>query len=295
MQNNIYLINIIFEILRVDKEKCKQYTSRYNDKFIGVKRVLRKNNRKSNQIRKITITREYIKYAEGSVFIEVGDTKVICTASIEDKVPQFLRGQNKGWITAEYNMLPRSTQVRKQRDITKLKVDGRATEIQRLIGRSLRSVVYMEMLKGKTIWIDCDVIQADGGTRTAAITGAFIALVDAINKIHKKKPFNVYPIRNFVSAVSVGIVDNEKLIDLCYDEDSVASVDMNIVMTEEGEVIEIQGTGEEKPFSMDDLNDLLKLGEKGIKQIVQIQKNSLKNDCLLIGTGGHNFENNSSK
>lgn len=210
-------------------------------------------------------------------------------------MPQFLRGQNKGWITAEYNMLPRSTQVRKQRDITKLKVDGRATEIQRLIGRSLRSVVYMEMLKGKTIWIDCDVIQADGGTRTAAITGAFIALVDAINKIHKKKPFNVYPIRNFVSAVSVGIVDNEKLIDLCYDEDSVASVDMNIVMTEEGEVIEIQGTGEEKPFSMDDLNDLLKLGEKGIKQIVQIQKNSLKNDCLLIGTGGHNFENNSSK
>ncbi|MDO4534893.1 MAG: ribonuclease PH [Clostridium perfringens] len=256
---------------------------------------MRKDNRKSNQIRKIVITRDYIKYAEGSVFIEVGDTKVICTASIEDKVPSFLRGQNKGWITAEYNMLPRSTQIRRQRDITKLKADGRATEIQRLIGRSLRSVVNMEALRGRTIWIDCDVIQADGGTRTAAITGSFIALVDAVNSIHKKKPFNVYPIRNFVSAISVGIVDNEKLIDLCYDEDSIASVDMNIVMTEEGKVIEIQGTGEEKPFSMDDLNELLKLGEKGIKQIVQIQKNVLKNDCLFIGTGGNNFENNSSK
>lgn len=260
-----------------------------------MKSILRKDGRKNNQIRKVTITRDYIKYAEGSVLIEVGDTKVICTASIENKVPPFLRGENKGWITAEYNMLPRSTQVRKQRDITRLKVDGRATEIQRLIGRTLRSVVYMEMLKGKTIWIDCDVIQADGGTRTAAITGSFIALVDAINKLHKKKAFSIYPIRNFVSAISVGIVDNEKLIDLCYDEDSIASVDMNIVMTEEGKVIEVQGTGEEKPFSMDDLNELLKLGEKGIKQIVQIQKNVLKNDSLLIGTGGDNFENNSSK
>lgn len=256
---------------------------------------MRKDGRKDNQIRKVTITRDYIKYAEGSVLIEVGDTKVICTASIENKVPPFLRGENKGWITAEYNMLPRSTQVRKQRDITRLKVDGRANEIQRLIGRSLRSVVYMEMLKGKTIWIDCDVIQADGGTRTAAITGSFIALVDAINKLHKKKPFSIYPIRNFVSAISVGIVDNEKLIDLCYDEDSIAGVDMNIVMTEEGKVIEVQGTGEEKPFSMEDLNELLKLGEKGIKQIVQIQKNALKNDSLLIGTGGSNFEDNSSK
>ncbi|MPQ44923.1 ribonuclease PH [Clostridium tarantellae] len=241
--------------------------------------------RKKEQIRPVKITRSYTKYAEGSVLIEVGDTKVICTASIEDKVPPFLKGSGEGWITAEYNMLPRSTQTRKIRDIAKLKVDGRTMEIQRLIGRALRSVVDMKALGEKTIWIDCDVIQADGGTRTTSITGAFVALVDAVNKLHKEKPFEIYPIRSFVSAVSVGIVEEEKLIDLCYEEDSKAIVDMNVVMTEEGCFIEIQGTGEERPFSREELNELLALAEKGAKQMIQHQKDTLKTDCLWIGTG----------
>ncbi|MBM6860429.1 ribonuclease PH, partial [Clostridium saudiense] len=227
----------------------------------------------------------YIKHAEGSVLIEVGDTKVICTASIEDKVPPFLKGTGEGWITAEYNMLPRSTATRKVRDIARLKQDGRTMEIQRLIGRALRSVVDLKALGERTIWLDCDVIQADGGTRTTSITGAFVALVDAINKIHKHKPFKVYPIREFVCATSVGIVNGEKMIDLCYEEDSSAQVDMNIVGTGNGEFVEIQGTGEEAPFSRKDLNELLDLGEKGIKQIIQIQKDTLKMDALWIGTG----------
>lgn len=246
---------------------------------------MRNNGRKKEQIRPTKITRNYIKYAEGSVFIEVGETKVICTASIEDKVPPFLKGTGEGWITAEYNMLPRSTQTRKVRDISRLKVDGRTMEIQRLIGRALRSVVDLKALGEKTIWIDCDVIQADGGTRTTSITGAFVALVDAVNKIHRNKPFKVYPIREFICATSVGIVNGEKMIDLCYEEDSTAQVDMNIVGTGNGEFVEIQGTGEEAPFSRKDLNELLDLGEKGIKQIIQIQKEALKMDALWIGTG----------
>ncbi|SKA79793.1 ribonuclease PH [Clostridium sp. USBA 49] len=246
---------------------------------------MRIDGRKNDQLRPVKITRNYIKHAEGSVLIEVGDTKVICTASIEDKVPPFLKGKGEGWITCEYSMLPRSTQVRKLRDISKLKIDGRTMEIQRLIGRALRSVVDLKAIGEKTIWIDCDVIQADGGTRTSSITGAFVALVDAVNKLHREKPFDVYPIRNFVSAVSVGIIKDMKLLDLCYLEDSNAKVDMNIVMTDEGEFIEIQGTGEESPFSRKDLDELLALGEKGIKQIIQIQKDILKTDCLWIGTG----------
>lgn len=246
---------------------------------------MRIDGRKNDQLRPIKITRNYIKHAEGSALIEVGDTKVICTASIEDKVPPFLKGKGEGWITCEYSMLPRSTQVRKLRDISKLKIDGRTMEIQRLIGRALRSVVDLKVIGEKTIWIDCDVIQADGGTRTSSITGAFVALVDAVNKLHKEKTFDVYPIRNFVSAISVGIVKDMKLLDLCYLEDSNAKVDMNIVMTDEGEFIEIQGTGEENPFSRKDLDELLALGEKGIKQIIQIQKDILKTDCLWIGTG----------
>ncbi|WP_055071533.1 ribonuclease PH [Clostridium massiliamazoniense] len=246
---------------------------------------MRLNNRKVDQVRPVKITRNFTKYAEGSVLIEVGNTKVICTASIEDRVPAFLKGKGEGWITAEYNMLPRSTQNRKQRDISKLKVDGRSMEIQRIIGRSLRSIVDLKALGEKTIWIDCDVIQADGGTRTTSITGAFIALVDAINKIHKRKNFSVYPIRNFVTAISVGIVNSEVLVDLCYEEDSKASVDMNIVMTDEGEFIEIQGTGEEKPFSREMLNELLIYAEKGCKQMIEIEKNCLKMDALRIGTG----------
>ena len=246
---------------------------------------MRSDNCKNNNVRHTKITRNYIKHAEGSVLIEVGDTKVICTASIEDKVPPFLKGTGEGWITAEYNMLPRSTATRKVRDIARLKQDGRTMEIQRLIGRALRSVVDLKALGEKTIWIDCDVIQADGGTRTTSITGAFVALVDAINKLHRIKPFKVYPIREFVCATSVGIVNGEKMIDLCYEEDSSAQVDMNIVGTGSGEFVEIQGTGEEAPFSRKDLNELLDLGEKGIKQIIQIQKETLKMDALWIGTG----------
>ena len=246
---------------------------------------MRIDGRKNDQIRPVKITRNYTKYAEGSVLIEVGETKVICNASIEDKVPPFLKGTGEGWITCEYNMLPRSTHVRKPRDISKLKLDGRTMEIQRLIGRALRSVVNLKAIGEKTIWIDCDVIQADGGTRTTSITGAFIALVDAVNKLHKQNHFEVYPVRNFVSAISVGILNGNKIIDLCYEEDSKAKVDMNVIMTEEGEFVEIQGTGEESPFSRNDLNDLLALAEKGIKQLINIQKETLKMDCLWIGTG----------
>ena len=234
---------------------------------------MRIDGRKNDQVRHTKVTRNYIKHAEGSVLIEVGDTKVICTASIEDKVPPFLKGTGEGWITAEYNMLPRSTATRKVRDIARLKLDGRTMEIQRLIGRALRSVVDLKALGEKTIWIDCDVIQAD------------IALVDAVNKIHKQKSFKVYPIRKFVCATSVGIVGEEKLLDLCYEEDSNAKVDMNIIGTDDGQFVEIQGTGEEAPFTRSELNEILDLGEKGIKQMIQLQKDCLKMDALWIGTG----------
>ena len=246
---------------------------------------MRHDGRKNEHLRHTKITRHYIKHAEGSVLIEVGDTKVICTASVEDKVPPFLKGSGEGWITAEYNMLPRSTGTRKARDIAKLKIDGRTMEIQRLIGRALRSVVDLKALGERTIWIDCDVIQADGGTRTTSISGAFVALVDAVNKLHKHKPFEVYPIRKFLCATSVGIVNEEKLLDLCYEEDSVAKVDMNVVATDDGEIVEIQGTGEEAPFTRTELNELLDLAEKGIKQMIQVQKDVLKMDALWIGTG----------
>lgn len=247
---------------------------------------MRGDGRKNDQVRQTKVTRNYTKYAEGSVYIEVGDTKVLCNVSIEDKVPPFLKGSGEGWITAEYNMLPRSTGTRKIRDIARLKIDGRTMEIQRLIGRALRSVVDLKALGEKTLWIDCDVIQADGGTRTTSITGAFIAMVDAVNKLHKEKPFKVYPIRSFVAATSIGIVNGEKVIDLCYEEDSNAKVDMNIIGTEEGEFVEVQGTGEESPMTRSELNELLDLGEKGLKQMISIQKNSLKMDALWIGTGG---------
>ena len=246
---------------------------------------MRIDNRKKDQLRRVKVTRNYTKYAEGSVYIEVGDTKVLCNVSIEDKVPPFLKGSGEGWITAEYNMLPRSTATRKPRDISRLKIDGRTMEIQRLIGRALRSVVDLKALGEKTIWIDCDVIQADGGTRTTSICGAFVALVDAMNKLHKQKPFKVYPIRKFLCATSVGIVGEEKLLDLCYEEDSIARVDMNVIGTDEGEFVEIQGTGEEAPFNRAELNELLDLAEKGIKQMIQLQKDCLKMDSLWIGTG----------
>ena len=247
---------------------------------------MRIDGRKNDSMRNIKFARNYTKYAEGSVLVEVGETKVICTASIEDKVPPFLKGTGEGWITCEYNMLPRSTQVRKSRDIAKLKIDGRTMEIQRLIGRALRSVVDLKALGEKTIWIDCDVIQADGGTRTASINGAFVALIDAVNKLHKATTFKVYPVRNFVGAISVGILDGETILDLCYEEDSKAKVDMNVVMTDEGAFIEVQGTGEESPFTRAELDGMLEIVEKGIKHIILAQKDALKMDCLWIGTGG---------
>ena len=247
---------------------------------------MRVDGRKCNQIRPVKITRNYTKYAEGSVLIENGDTKVICTASIEDKVPPFLKGKGEGWITCEYNMIPRATQVRKARDINRGRIDGRTMEIQRIIGRALRSVVDLKAKGEKTIWVDCDVIQADGGTRTASISGAFVALVDAVNKLHRQNPFTIYPIRDFVSAISVGIVNDTRMLDLCYLEDSKAKVDMNVVMTDSGEFVEIQGTGEQNPFTREDLKELLLLAEKGIKNMISAQKDSLKMDSLWIGTGG---------
>lgn len=248
---------------------------------------MRIDSRKNDQIRPVKVSRNYTKYAEGSVYIEVGDTKVLCNVSVEEKVPPFLKGAGKGWIAAEYNMLPRATGTRKIRDIARLKIDGRTMEIQRLIGRALRSVVDLKALGERTLWVDCDVIQADGGTRTTSISGAFIAMVDAVNKIHKSKPFKVYPIRNYLAATSVGVLNDEKILDLCYLEDSNAKVDMNIIMTDEGGFVEIQGTGEENPFSRQELNELLDLGEKGIKQMIQVQKDALKMDGLWIGTGGN--------
>lgn len=247
---------------------------------------MRVDGRKCNQIRPVKITRNYTKYAEGSVLMENGDTKVICTASIEDKVPPFLKGRGEGWITCEYNMIPRATQVRKARDINRGRIDGRTMEIQRIIGRALRSIVDLKAIGEKTIWVDCDVIQADGGTRTASISGAFVALVDAVNKLHKQNPFTIYPIRDFVSAVSVGIVNDTRMLDLCYLEDSRAKVDMNVVMTDSGEFVEIQGTGEQNPFTREDLKELLALAEKGIRSMISAQKDSLKMDSLWIGTGG---------
>ncbi len=239
--------------------------------------------RSNNETREIRITRNYIKHPQGSVLIECGETKVICTATIDEKVPPFLKGSGEGWITCEYGMLPGSTQTRKARESSRGKVDGRTAEIQRLIGRALRSIVDLKKLGEKTIWIDCDVIQADGGTRTASITGAFVALVDAINSIDSVNRFNCYPIRNFVSAISVGIVGEEILLDLCYEEDSNAKVDMNVIMTDLHQYVEIQGTGEEGPFTKDEMNQLLVIAEEGINKLISIQKQSLGEGASRIG------------
>lgn len=244
---------------------------------------MRFDGRRSDQLRSVTITRNYLKHAEGSVLIEVGDTKVICTASVEEKVPPFMRGQGKGWITAEYSMLPRATETRNIRESSKGKVSGRTMEIQRLIGRALRSVVDLEGLGEKTIWLDCDVIQADGGTRTASITGAFVAMVDAMTKLKDKHNWSKLPIIDYLAATSVGIVNQELVLDLAYAEDSHALVDMNIVMTGKGNFVEVQGTGEESPFTYQDLQGLLELGKTGIEQLIQLQKEALGGICQFIG------------
>jgi len=235
----------------------------------------RKDGRKNDELRNVKITRNYIKHPQGSVLIEMGETKVICTAMIEERVPPFLKGAGTGWITAEYSMLPGSTISRKIRESSRGKVEGRSQEIQRLIGRALRSVISLKDLGERTIWIDCDVIQADGGTRTASITGAFVALVDALNKLKEQGVLKFIPVKSFVSAVSVGIVEGQAVLDLCYTEDSTAKVDMNIVMTDKGEFVEVQGTGEEAPFSRADLMELLRLGEVGNNELIRLQKQIL--------------------
>ncbi len=236
---------------------------------------MRVDGRKPDELRPVVITRDYTKFAAGSVLMETGDTKVLCTASVEDGVPRHLLGSGQGWITSEYSLLPGSTAGRTSRESSRGRVGGRTHEIQRLIGRCMRSVVDMTKIGDKTIWIDCDVIQADGGTRTAAITGAFVALVDALNKTKEKEKIVAIPLKETIAAVSVGIVKDEALLDLNYVEDAGAQVDMNVVMTGSGRFIEIQGTGEEHTFSDGQLAEMLALSRKGIEELTRLQKDAL--------------------
>lgn len=235
----------------------------------------RKGGREPDQLRETSIHRDYIAHAEGSVLIEMGATRVICTATVENKVPRWLQGKGKGWITAEYSMLPRATPERTIREATQGRQMGRTLEIQRLIGRSLRAVSDLDMLGEQTIWIDCDVIQADGGTRTASITGSFIALYDALRRLVDQKRLPEMPLSDFVAAVSVGIVGGVPLLDLDFEEDSGAEVDMNVVMTGNGRIIEVQGTAERNPFTREELNTLLDLAGKGIEELVALQRRAL--------------------
>ena len=230
------------------------------------------NDRAPNELRPITITPDFTMHAEGSVLIDVGHTRVICTASVEDKVPPFLRNTGKGWVTAEYGMLPRATTTRSGREAAAGRVGGRTMEIQRLIGRSMRSVVELAQLGERTIWLDCDVIQADGGTRCASITGAFVAMVMALGKLKKADQLRSIPITEYVAAVSVGVVGGMPLLDLAYEEDSKADVDMNIVKTSDDRFIEIQGTAEAEPFGADTLTGLLALADKGIHDLIAKQR-----------------------
>lgn len=246
--------------------------------------MARHDGRAANQLRPVTIERNYIKHAEGSVLITVGDTKVICTATVEDRVPQFLRGTGEGWITAEYSMLPRATEIRNPRESSRGKIGGRTHEIQRLIGRALRSVVDLKAIGERTIWIDCDVIQADGGTRTSAITGSFIALYDALNALKEQENWETLPINDFLAAVSVGIVDGEPLLDLCYVEDSNAQVDFNVVMTGTGKLVEVQGTAEGLPFTRVELITMLDLAESGINELIKRQRQELTNELNGLNT-----------
>ncbi len=237
--------------------------------------MIRIDKRSNIDLRPVKITRRYLKYPLGSVLIEMGETKVICTVSMEDKVPPFLKGTNQGWLTAEYGMLPGSTPERKVRDIVKGAINGRSQEIQRLIGRSLRAVLDFSKLGERTLWIDADVIQADGGTRTAAITGAFVALYDALEKLRREGIIKEIPIKEFVAAVSVGIVDGEILLDLSANEDMRAEVDLNVVMTESRRFVEIQGTAEKVPFTHEQLEQMLSLAKQGILKLIEIQKKTL--------------------
>lgn len=244
---------------------------------------MRIDKRQADQLREIKIERNYLGHPHGSVLIEVGNTKVICTAMFEDRVPPFIKGSNSGWLTAEYSMLPASTSHRKIRDSSRGKIDGRTQEIQRLIGRSLRTVLDLGKLGERTLWIDCDVIQADGGTRTASITGAFVALVEACHKLYEEKIIKEFPVKSFLAATSVGLCKEGALLDLCYEEDSKALVDMNIVMTDGGKFVEVQGTGEESSFTREELNALLDLGEKGNRELIELEKEVLGDLGQLIG------------
>ncbi|ORF45727.1 ribonuclease PH [Gilliamella apicola] len=237
---------------------------------------MRPSGRAAEQVRPIKITRHYTKHAEGSVLVEFGETKVLCNATVEENVPRFLKGQNQGWVTAEYGMLPRATNSRTQREAAKGKQTGRTMEIQRLIARSLRAMIDLKLLGEYTITLDCDVIQADGGTRTASITGACVALNDAINKMIADGKLKQNPIKSLVAAVSVGIVEGQAVCDLEYIEDSNADTDMNVIMTDDGRIIEVQGTAEGEPFSHDELLQLLELAKNGIATIIDAQRQALK-------------------
>ena len=233
----------------------------------------RSDGRKPDELRALLLRRRYTKYAEGSVLVELGDTRVVCTASVEERVPQWLRGAGQGWLTAEYGMLPRATQDRSPRETGR--VGGRVHEIQRLIGRALRAVVELERLGERTIWVDCDVLQADGGTRTASITGAFVAVMDALTLLKRTGALPKLPVREFLAATSVGIIEGTPVLDLTYAEDSRARVDMNIVMTESGKFVEIQGTGEGAAFTKSEANQLIALAERGIVTLIAKQREAL--------------------
>jgi ribonuclease PH len=236
---------------------------------------MRSDGRKNNELRPLRVTPSYIKTADGSVLIEMGDTRVICTAKLEERVPPFLRNSGKGWITAEYGMLPGSSRERIGRESSRGKVGGRTHEIQRLIGRSLRAVADLNSLGERTIWIDCDVIQADGGTRTASITGAYVALVEAARGWLQRGLISVDPIKDSVAAISIGIVDGKMLLDLCYEEDSKADVDMNFVMTGSGKFIEVQGTAESAPFTKRQMERMAEVAQDGIRQLLKAQKKTI--------------------
>ncbi|GIN71194.1 ribonuclease PH [Bacillus sp. J14TS2] len=244
---------------------------------------MRSQDRETLDLRTVHIENQYLKHPEGSVLITVGNTKVICAASIEDRVPPFLRGTGKGWITAEYAMLPRATETRNIRESSKGKISGRTMEIQRLIGRSLRAVVDLDVIGERTIWVDCDVIQADGGTRTASITGAFVAVAMALHKLSLGKKWTTFPLKDFLAATSVGISKTgEVILDLDYQEDSQAQVDMNVVMIGNGEFVELQGTGEEATFSATQLQAMLDAASQGIQQLMELQRTALGEVATLI-------------
>lgn len=248
---------------------------------------MRADGRKNNELRTIRITRSYLKYPEGSAHIELGDTRVICTASIEDKIPSFLKGTGQGWVSAEYAMIPGSTGVRVARE--RGKVNARSLEIQRLIGRSLRSVVDLRSLGERTIWLDCDVIQADGGTRTAAISGAYVALAEALFHLRQKDQLERFPLYDYLSAVSVGLYNDMPVLDLAFEEDSKAGVDMNVVMTAAGKLVEVQGSAEDKPFSREQMDQLIDLASAGVIEITARQKEALGReiDALITASAAY--------